>query len=161
MGQVVAGVDEDGGVAGAEGDAGQQRPDPVHGGGHARPREPQLADGHQHRRYAHDADHGLGGRFARLRVGRVGVDQAAEEGFAGDDEEGADADAGEGEAGDAGGPAAELGEDDGVGDEAEVEDAVDDGDVDVPLGGGVLVGGGWGGAGLVEEGDVRRCRWVR
>ena len=72
----------------------------------------------------------------------MGVDHAADEGFGGDDDEGADADAGEGETGDGGRPAADLGEDEGVGDEAEVEDSVDDGDVDVPLGGaGGLAGG--------------------
>lgn len=132
MGEVIGRVDEHRRVPRPERDPRQKRPDPMHGHGHARPREPQLADGRQHGGDAHDADHGLRGRFSRGGVGLVRVDHAAEEGFGADDEEGADADADEGEAGDAGGPAAALGEDDGVGDEAEVEDAVDDGDIDVP-----------------------------
>lgn len=63
-----------------------------------------------------------------MRVAGLGVDYAAEEGLRDDGDDGADADAAEGEAGDAGGPAAVLGEDDGVGEEAEVEDAVDERD---------------------------------
>ncbi len=132
VGEVVAGVDEDGGVAGAERDAGQDGPDPVPRRGHARPREPELADGRQHGRDADDADHRFGGDFARFRVALVRVDHAPDERLGGDDGEGADADADKGQARHAGCPAADLGEDDGVRDEAEVEDAVDDGDVDVP-----------------------------
>lgn len=98
MGEVIGRIDEDGGVARAEGDARQQRPHPVHGGGHARPREPELADGRQHRRDAHDADHGLRGRFAGGGVAGVRVDHAPDEGFGADGEEGADSDAREGEA---------------------------------------------------------------
>jgi len=130
--EVVAGVDEDGRVARAEGDAGKDGPDPVPGNGHARPGEPELADGREDGGDADDADHGFGRNLAGFGVDFVGVDHAPDEGLGGDDGEGTDADADEGQARDARGPAADLGEDDGVGDEAEVEDAVDDGDVDVP-----------------------------
>lgn len=98
----------------------------------AGPCEPELADGHGDAGDADGEDHGFGWGLARFRVGFVAVDDAADERLAADDDERADADAAEGEAADAGGPAAALGEDDGVGDEAEVEDAIDDGDVDVP-----------------------------
>ena len=66
--QVVAGVDEDGRVAGAEGDAGEDGPDPVRRHGHTRPREPEFADGREDRRDADDADHGFGWDFAGFRV---------------------------------------------------------------------------------------------
>lgn len=60
------------------------------------------------------------------------VDEAADERLAEDDDEPADADADVGEPRGARLPAADFSEDDGVGDEAEVEDGVDDGDVEVP-----------------------------
>ena len=129
--EVVGRVDEDGRVARAKGDAGQQRPDPMHGR-RARPREPELATGHEDCGDADDADHGFWGRAAGGGVGLMGVDHTADEGFGADDKEAADGEAGEGEPGEAEGPVAGAGEDDGVGDEAEVEDAVDDGNVDVP-----------------------------
>ncbi len=129
--QVVGRVDEDDRVPRAKGDSGQQWPDPVHGR-HARPREPELAQRDEDGADADNADHGFRGWPTGGRVGLVSVDHAADEGFGADDEEAADGEAGEGEAGEAEGPVAGAGEDDGVGDEAEVEDAVDDGDVDVP-----------------------------
>lgn len=62
----------------------------------------------------------------------MGVDEAAASGFEDDGEQVSDADAAEGEAAEAGRPAALVLEDDGVGDEGEVEGAVDDCYVDVP-----------------------------
>ena len=97
VGQVIVRVDEDGGVAGAEGDASENRPDPVPGDGHARPSEPELADGREHGGDADDADHGFGRHLAGFRVDSVRVDHAPDEGFGGDDGEGADADADEGQ----------------------------------------------------------------
>lgn len=59
-------------------------------------------------------------------------DKFPQNGFAKDTEQIAEADSQKGETSYTGGPAAFLSEDDGVGDEAEVEDAVDDTDVGVP-----------------------------
>ena len=131
MCEVVGAVDEDGGVAGAEGDARKERQDPVHGRS-AGPGEPELADGHEDGGDANNADHGFGGNAACFWIYLVRIDHAPDEGFADNDEEAADGEAGEGETAKTEGPAADAGEDDGVGDEAEVEDAVDDGDVEVP-----------------------------
>ena len=50
----------------------------------------------------------------------MGVDHAPDQGLGGDDGEGADADADEGESGHAGAPTADLREDDGVSDKAQV-----------------------------------------
>lgn len=96
--EVVVRVDEDGRVARAEGDAGQDRPDPVPADGHARPGEPKLADRREHRGNADDADHGFGRNLAGFRVDFVSVDHAPDEGLGGDDGEGTDADADEGQA---------------------------------------------------------------
>lgn len=60
------------------------------------------------------------------------VDEAATERFEHDGEQVPDTDAAEGEPTEAGGPATLFLEDDGVGDEGEVEGAVDDCYIDVP-----------------------------
>lgn len=60
------------------------------------------------------------------------VYHAAEEGFDGYCRKGADANADECEAGFSDGPTADSTEDDRVGDEAEIENCVDDGNVEVP-----------------------------
>lgn len=78
----------------------------------------------------------------------MAVDHAAEEGLDSDGCEGADADAEEGEAGFSNRPTADFTEDDWIGDETEVENCVDDGDVQVPeyamrRGKGDDVTGGW------------------
>jgi hypothetical protein len=140
--QVVSGVDEDAGVAHSEGDlfpvsawadlarkgfwegekdtyASQYGENPMDVG-RAGPREDNLARGDQDGRDADDADHGFGVGFAGHGVERVRVDQAAAERLAGDGDQAADADPEKGEARRARGPAADFGENDGVGDEAEL-----------------------------------------
>lgn len=62
----------------------------------------------------------------------MGVDDAANERFADDHDKTADTDAAIGKACDTGRPATEFGVDDWVGNEGEVEDSVDNGDVDIP-----------------------------
>lgn len=86
----------------------------------AGPCEPEFAGGDEDGGNAYDRDHGFWGHFGGLRVDCVVVDHTADEGFAGDGYEAADADAQEGEAGESEGPAANIAEDDGIGGEAEV-----------------------------------------
>jgi hypothetical protein len=92
----------------------------------AGPAEDELAERAEERADRHDERRGFGCGAPGFGVFFRGVvDEAPPERFEDDGEEGADADAEEGEARLADGPAAVLGEDYGVGDEAEVEDAVD------------------------------------
>lgn len=98
------------------------------GGGEAGPGEAELAEGREDSTEGHDASRGFGKDGACFGVSRLRVDDAAEEGFAEDDDEGADADAAKGEAGHTWGPTAMLGEDDGVGEETEVENRINEGD---------------------------------
>lgn len=60
------------------------------------------------------------------------LDKFSQNGLSKDAEEIAEPDSQKGETGYTSGPAAFLSKDDGVGDEAEVEDSVDDADVGVP-----------------------------
>ena len=62
----------------------------------------------------------------------MGVDHTADQGLGADDEERTDAYAGEGEARDTGGPAADLGEDNWVGDKAKIEDSIDGRNIEIP-----------------------------
>lgn len=125
-GEIVGPVDEGDCVARAKGDAEGDGDGPVDRGGEAGPGEDELAYGGEDGADGHHAGGGFGRDTAGDGVLWVGVDDAAEDGLADDGEDGANADADEGEARDAGAPAAVLGEDYGVGDEAEVEDAVDE-----------------------------------
>lgn len=124
MREVVASVDEHGAVPRAEKDARGDGPGPVDRGGITRPREPQLAQGDADARDTYDAHHGFGRGFAVFVFG-VRVDHLPDQTGGADYYHAPDADAGKREPADADGPAAQVGEDDGVGDEAEVEDAVD------------------------------------
>ena len=131
MRQVITRIDKHSRVPGSERNPRHNRHDPVNGR-HARPREPQLAHRHQDPSDAHNADHGLGRDFARFRIFSVGSDDAANERFEANDEKDTDPNAGEGETGKTEGPVTDIHKDDGIGDEAEVEDGVDDCYVDVP-----------------------------
>ena len=62
----------------------------------------------------------------------MGIDHAANEGFTANDYKTAHSHAGEGETGDTSRPASDTGKDDGIGNEFQVEYAVDDGDIDIP-----------------------------
>lgn len=92
------------------------------------PAEDQLADRCQNGADGHDRRRSFGSGAAGLGILGVAVYDAAPERFGEDGDHRADAYADEGEAGDSRAPAAFLGEDDGVGYEGEVQDAVDDGD---------------------------------
>ena len=130
-GDVVGRVDKNGRVAGPKGDASEDGPDPVHRG-NTRPCEPELADGHQAGCHTHYGDRRFGNHFSCLRIVFVRVDHPADEGFTEYDSQRSYPDPAECESGNPDGPAPDLAEDDGVGDEAEVEDAVNDGDVEIP-----------------------------
>lgn len=65
-------------------------------GGRACPGEPELADGNEHGTDADDGDHCFGVDTAGLWVLCVAVDQSADQGFTGDGDEYADANAEEG-----------------------------------------------------------------
>lgn len=66
--------------------------------------------------------------FAGFWIARLAVDDASEDGLSKDGGKSTDADADKGQSGDADFPAAMFGEDDGIGDEAEVENGVDNRD---------------------------------
>lgn len=130
--EVVGRIYEDARVAGAEEDACKDGDDPVDGRRGAGPGEPELAGWNEDGRDAHDGHHGFGGHLARFWVDFVAVDHPADQRFAGDGGEAASADSGKGESGEAQGPAPDLTEDDRISGETEVENAVHDGDVNVP-----------------------------
>lgn len=93
VGQVIRSVDENARVAGTEGNAREQGYDPMDRSGRAGPGEPELADGNEHGTDAHKRDHCFGVYAAGFRVLWMAVDQSADEGFTGDGDEHADADA--------------------------------------------------------------------
>ena len=123
-------------------------------------REPKFPDRSKRCRNADDADHtteifkvsrkssyGLKNgdqkahyrmyvRFRRylscLRVLLVGVDHAANQGLTSDDRETAHSHASKCEPRDPSGPASNASEDDGIGNKFQIEDAVNDGNIDIP-----------------------------
>ena len=62
----------------------------------------------------------------------MGVDHAANQGFTSDDRETAHSHASEREPRDPSGPASNASEDDGIGNKFQIEDAVNDGNIDIP-----------------------------
>ena len=110
----------------------QYRPYPRDADGHARPRKPQRRSRRQHCGEADDGDTCFWRPLPGLRVDLVQVVDVQVEGVEGDGEDCTNADAAEGETADAGAPPADFGEDDRVGNEAEVEDAVYHSDINGP-----------------------------
>lgn len=132
MRQVVGRVDEHGRVACAVGHAGHEGQDPGDRRRGARPREHQLAGRDDQGRDAHDGHHRFWRDFPRLRVDLVAVDHATDQRLGDDGHDGPDPDPDEGKPRQSDGPAPNLPEDDRVRGEAEVENAVDDANVEVP-----------------------------
>jgi len=131
MNKITTRIDKNRRIPRSKRDTRKQRRNPVHVG-RARPCEDQLADRDSHGGYANDTYHAFWWRFACCGIDFVAVDHASDQRFCADGYHAADADSDVGKAGESIAPAAEFGEDDGVGDEAEVHDAVYEGDVDVP-----------------------------
>lgn len=125
MRHVVAGIDVGPRVAGAEGHAGQDGPYPVNRRRGAGPREPDLPKWRDESGYAQHRHHCLGSDATGVGLGSVTVNEAPQKRFRYDGHDCADRDACEGGAGSARFPASDVGEYDGVCDEAEIEDAVD------------------------------------
>lgn len=96
------------------------------------PREPDLAHGGENGGDAEHRDHGLGRDMSGRRVGFMAVDHSSQEWFGDDCQQSPDRDAREGGARWAWLPTADVGEDDGVCDETEVQYAVDGRGVEIP-----------------------------
>lgn len=131
MYQVIVAVDENTGVSSSKGYSCKDGDDPMHVRC-TRPCEPKFSSSETDCRDTNNADHGFRRYIPGLWVFFVGIDEAATQRFEHNGEQVSNSDAAEGEAAEARGPAALLLKDDGIGDEGEVECAIDDCYVYVP-----------------------------
>lgn len=130
-GKVVGCVYEDRGVSCAKRYPCQDGPYPMHRR-HAGPRKPQFSDRGQTSTDTNHADHGFRRYLARLGVLLVRIDHPSKQGLATYDYEAPYGQPGKCKSGYTHGPAPDAGEDYGVGNEAKIENAVDDCYVRVP-----------------------------
>ena len=98
----------------------------------ASPCKHELARSQEHRAYAYDRDHCLGSHLAGVRLDAMRLDESAKNRLSKNGEQVAGPDAQECETSDTGRPSAFLAEDDGICNEAEIQNAVNDADVNVP-----------------------------